>query len=98
MTIVKHIVIAIFAAGFTLVLLLVGAMAWDMAHKETAPVTSISDMLAEAQTGHVEQITVRGARYEYRFRGTEMTKVAYGPKTTAAELAPLVGSTKIDVK
>jgi hypothetical protein len=98
MTIVKHVVMALFGAIFTFAFLAFGSIAWDMARKENAQPVAISDMLAEAAAGRIEEITVKGTRYEYRVRGTDKAKVAYGPKTTAAELAPLAGSAKIDVK
>jgi hypothetical protein len=98
MTIVKHVVMALFGAIFTFGILAFWAIASDMARKENAQPVAISDMLAEAAAGRVDEITVRGTRYEYRLRGSDKTKVAYGPKTTAAELGPFAGSAKIDVK
>jgi len=96
MTIVKHVLIAFVAGVFTLLLVGFPVIMLDMARKEKVPPVSISEMLAEAAAGRVEEITVRGTRYEFRVRGA--TKVAYGPKTTAAELAPLAGTAKIDVQ
>lgn len=96
MTIIKHIVIAFMAGVFTMLLVGFPVMMLDMARKDDVPPVAISEMFAEAAAGHVEEITVRGTRYEYRVSGR--AKVAYGPKTTAAELAPLAGSAKIDVK
>lgn len=100
MTVVKHIGLAIFAAGFTFAMWVVYAIASDVVHKQTRPATSISDMLAEARYDRIEEITVRGTRYEYRIRRGDKSvqKVAYGPKTTATELAPFAGKAKIDVK
>jgi len=97
MTIVKHLVIAFMAGVFTLVLVGGALVALDTGRERN--VVAISEMLAEAAAGRVDAITVRGTRYEYRLRGSgAVTKVAYGPKTTAAELAPFAGKAKIDVE
>ena len=99
MTVVTHLAMAIFGALFTAALLAFWAVASDAMHKEKTPPVAISALLAEAAAGHVDEITVRGTRYEYRLRGGDaVAKVAYGPKTTTAELAPLAPGVKLDVR
>ena len=99
MTVVTHLAMAIVGALFTAAILAFWAVASDAMHKEKTPPVAISALLAEAAAGNVDEITVRGTRYEYRLRGrAAIARVAYGPKTTAAELAPLAPGVKIDVK
>ena len=97
MTIVKHVLLAVLTAALTFAAFVVWAVACDAVRAHERPTVAISEMLAEAAAGHVDEITVRGTRYEFRVDKAR-TKVAFGPKTTAAELAPLAGRAKIDVE
>jgi len=100
MTIVKHLVVAMMSSVFTALLIFFVMIMLDQTRDRTPPV-AISDMLAEAAMGRIEEITVTGTRYEYRIKGADeqyAKRVAHGPKTTAAELAAFVGKTKIDVR
>jgi hypothetical protein len=94
MIVVKHLLIMFMAGVFTLLLIGIPALAFDIGKEKN--VVPISDALAASSAGFVDEISVRGTRYE--FRSIKGTQVAYGPKTTAAELAPLAGRAKIDVK
>lgn len=98
MTIVKHVLVAILAAALTFAAFFVYAIGSDMLRASQPRPVPISEMLAESAAGRVDEITVRGTRYEFRLRERNVTKIAYGPKTTATELAPLAGTAKIDVK
>jgi hypothetical protein len=98
MTIVKHLVMAVFGAIFTFGILALWAIASDMARKENVPVAAISEMLEEANAGYVDEVKIHGTRYEYRRRGENVTKVAYGPKTTQAEAAKLIAAPRVVVE
>lgn len=98
MKVLKHVLVAILSVALTFAAFVVWAITDDALRREEYPVVAISDLLAEAAAGYVDEIDVRGTRYEAHVANSKRMKIAYGPKTTAAELAPLVGHAKIDVR
>lgn len=56
-------------------------------------VVAFSDLFAEARAGRVESIDVDGRRYEFHVRGARNASLAFGPKTTEAELRAFLPTT-----